>query len=631
MPAANDSTGAIATRALISEPTPEPVRSPAAEPNSARVQPVVTAAMCASGRVLGEPRLSHDGEWVVFVSIDGGRSRLVRMHVDGGPELILTTDPAPARVHPSGGGVVAWLPDSSGVVFVGSDGGLWRIGVNGGPAIELVPATEGLWAPAVSPDGRHVAYSIDQAAVWFVPLDGSRGPSRLAGSADFVIDPVWLDDRTLLWQAWDVPDMPWDRSRIECADITDGNVRPLIDAPDVQCQQPVAHPVAGMALLCDASGWLNVHRVVDDEVRPVAAEAAEHGGPTWGDRQRTLAWSPDGTRIAFCRNELGFGRLCVVEVSTGVVEEVAKAVHLALDWRGDRLVALRTGGKTPTQLVSYDTESWDRTVLARGPAAGFEAAMVEPELLTWTAVDGSVLHARHYVPTGRAGRPNRTICWIHGGPTDQWPVEFNARMVFFLARGWSVLVPDHRGSTGHGRSFTQAMRGRWGELDVSDVISAIDMIRTRELADEVVLMGGSAGGFTVLNVMATLPGLVSAAVVLYPVIDLVGLASSTHRFEAHYCESLIGPLASHAERYRSRSVDANDLYDPLLVLHGDSDRVVPVEQSRSLVARVASLRRSATLIEYPGEGHGWKNPATTIDELCRIEEFLAAHTAGGTR
>jgi dipeptidyl aminopeptidase/acylaminoacyl peptidase len=308
---------------------------------------------------------------------------------------------------------------------------------------------------------------------------------------------------------------------------------------------------------------------------------------------------------------------------------MAKAVHASLDWQGDRLVALRTGGKTPTQLVSYDTAGsgpWDRTILARGPVAGFEAAMVEPDLVTFPSADGVVLHARLYRSVTST---QRLICWVHGGPTDQWPVEFNARMAFFLARGWSILVPDHRGSTGHGRAYTQAMRHRWGELDAVDVISAIDAAAEQSWGTTIALMGGSAGGFTVLNVASMIPGLVSAAVVLYPAIDLVDFAAATHRFEAHYCTSLVGPLPESAALYRERSVDPTGIFDPLLVLHGDGDEVVPVSQSRELVATLLRLGRQAELVEYADEGHGWRRPATMIDELTRVEAFLDAHCIGG--
>ena len=109
----------------------------------------------------------------------------------------------------------------------------------------------------------------------------------------------------------------------------------------------------------------------------------------------------------------------------------------------------------------------------------------------------------------------------------------------FLARGWTVLAPNHRGSTGYGRAYSEAMRDQWGVLDVSDTLAALRAIIEAGWgrADRLTLMGASAGGFTVLGVLAANPGLVRAAVVLYPVCDLND--DDTHRFEAHYFDSLV--------------------------------------------------------------------------------------------
>ena len=78
-------------------------------------------------------------------------------------------------------------------------------------------------------------------------------------------------------------------------------------------------------------------------------------------------------------------------------------------------------------------------------------------------VDGTTLHARRYV----AGH-GRMLCWVHGGPTDQWQVEFRPRIAYWWSRGWDVLVVDPRGTTGHGREYQRALNGHWGRLDVDD-------------------------------------------------------------------------------------------------------------------------------------------------------------------
>ena len=142
----------------------------------------------------------------------------------------------------------------------------------------------------------------------------------------------------------------------------------------------------------------------------------------------------------------------------------------------------------------------------------------------------------------------------------------------------------------------------------------------------VVLMGGSAGGFTALLVAALHPDLVHGVIALYPVTDLLDLAATTHRFESGYHLRLVGPLPEAAARYRERSpvTVAAQIRAPVLLLHGSADRSVRPEQSAALAARLADGERHV----YEGEGHGWRRAATVADELARIDAFLTTHGLG---
>ncbi len=268
--------------------------------------------------------------------------------------------------------------------------------------------------------------------------------------------------------------------------------------------------------------------------------------------------------------------------------------------------------------------------MARGPVGGFEAIdLPEPTAVTWEADDGATIHGRLFEPTAPSATgedPPPLLVWIHGGPTGQTTVAWNNRLPFFLERGWSVLLPDHRGSTGHGRAYVQAMAGRWGDLDTSDTAAGMRAAAERGWGDakRMVPMGGSAGGFTVLNLLAHHPDLCAAGIDLFGVADLFDLNETTHRFEAHYLHSIVGPLPAAADAYRDRSPlhVADRITSPLLILQGDADEVVPPAQSRMIADRLQALGRTVELHFYEGEGHGWLRPETMIDELGRIESFL---------
>lgn len=605
------------------------------------LEATVTAAMCAYGRTLAEPRSSPDGTRVAFLANVLGRGAIVVVPLAGGPELTVTSGPPPRPAAAYGGGAFDWAPDGASIVYAAVDGGLWLVPAAGGrprPVVERSSAGAAT-APAVSPDGTRVAYLVDAHHVAVAPLaEGGPWPVRLSAGADFCFDPAWSPDGTLVaWHEWDVPAMPWDASRVVVAPA-DGAAPPVTVAggDGVSTAQPRFSPAGDrLGFLSDATGWLNLWSAAPDGsgAAPLVDEPFEHGDPTWGPGQRSWAWSPDGRSVALCRNEAGFGALHLVDLDGpdgGGRRELGRGVHGGLSWIGDTLVAVRSGARTPAQVVAYAVDGGGRRTVARGPVGGFEeAGLVEPEAVTWDGDDGGTVHGRRYRPARPAATPPPMILWVHGGPTSQWPVTFNARIAYFLDRGWAVLVPDHRGSTGHGRAYAQAMAGRWGELDVADCAAGMRAAADRGWADprRMVPMGGSAGGFTVLNLLAHHPDLCAAGVDLFGVTDLFELDETSHRFEAHYLHSVVGPLPEAADRYRERSpVNVVDrITAPLLVLHGSDDQAVPPAQSAAIAER---LRARGGVVEhhvYAGEGHGWLRPETVVDELERVESFLRRH------
>lgn len=609
---------------------------PDAVPRSRPVGAPIPVEWCLDGRDLTEPRLAPDGGDVAFVMRWRGASAIVVVPVSGGPERLLTTAPSPSPGRGMGGGCFDWLPDSSGVVYAASDGELWCQPL-AGPPRRLTAFERTCRAPSVSPDGCFVVVVVDEAEVWQVPLDGTAPagratPARLDDGADeFCFDPdVSADSARVAWVGWNPPSMPWDAAHAVTVQLGSGELERWRPA-DASVQQPRWCPDGALACVHDASGWLNVH--IDGEA--VLDDDAEHAGPTWGMGNRSYALSPDGTAIAFTRNERGYGALCLLDRRTGSRREVARGVHGQLSWRDGVLTALRTGARTPTQVVAYDTEGWTRTSLAVGPVAGWDhVELPEPDTVTVRVASGT--GDDHEVPARRyVADTGRLLCWIHGGPTDQWQVDFRPRISYWWSRGWDVLVVDPRGSTGHGRRHQQALNGGWGRFDVDDTAALIRHAHAAGWSspDRTVVIGASSGGLTVLGLLADHPDLIAGAVASYPVSDLADLASATHRFEAHYTDTLIGPPDDPATPAllleRSPLHHADRIAGPLLLFHGSEDPVVPVSQSELLAARVRAGGGRVDDVVYEGEGHGFRDPDNQRDEYARIERFLDSITAAG--
>lgn len=602
------------------------------------MDPTITALAVGRTRTVAEPRWSPGGARLGWIESFGGRADLVVAATDGSrPPTSVTPDIAVTGVGAYGGGAWCWGTDDE-IVYAAADGRLVVVPADGGAA-RLLSRAGRAFAPVAA--GGSVFFGLDEGDACHiarVALDGSTWPARVSSGGDFAWDPS-ASPSSVAWLEWDLPSMPFDESRILLAPRAGaGEPRIVAGGGAVSVGQPRFSPDgARLAFVSDTSGWWNVWVADADgsNARRVLDEAHDHAGPTWSPGQRSFAWSPDGSAIALARNEDGFCRLVVVDVSGDVpvpasaVREISKGWHHSLDWGVNGIVSIRSGARTPPTVAVIDPVTADRRVLARGAPAGIERTTVEPEVVTWPSADATVhglLYRPHESALG-AGTAPPMLVLVHGGPSDQATAGWQPRVAYFVDRGWAVLRPDHRGSTGFGREYVQALRERWGDLDVVDTAAGIRAAAERGWCDpdRVAIMGGSAGGLTTLMVCAQHGTLVRAGVSAFGVTNLFDLAETTHRLESRYIDWLVGELPEAADRYREYSPEthAAAIKVPVLVLQGDADNVVPPAQAQTMVDAVRAGGGTVEHHVYEGEGHGWSRPETVTDELERVEAFLS--------
>ena len=601
----------------------------------------VTAGMVARVRALAEPHWSPDGAWLAYLESFDGRGDVMLVPADGGPARRLTADPGAQPTASYGGGMLTWL-DKETVLFVAPDGQLHALPVDGGPTRQLTHVDGRVSAPTASPDGKRVACMVttksDQHIAIVDPM-GAEWPRRASREGDFVFDPSWSAEGSLAWQEWSVPDMSWDASRIWL--LSPDGERRVVDggrdgtAEPVSATQPRFSPDGRtLAYLSDRSGWWNLwlYDPATSERRQLVHDEAEQGGPTWGPGGMRFAWSPDGTQIAVDRSSGGYSGISIVDAAGGQIRPLGPqdGSVQAVSWspRGDTLAVIWGRADRPTSLATLDASMGGLSVVAHGAPAGFEAAKTPlPEAITWTSSDGATVHGLLHRPAGVERPP--AIVRVHGGPTGHVEAGFDARTSYYLDRGWAVLQVNYRGSSGYGRAYRQALHDNWGVLDVEDTVSGARAIAERGLVDgqRMAVMGGSAGGYTVLLSMALHPEVFAAGVDLFGVADLFALSEDTHRFEAHYLDTIVGLLPATYDRYRERSpvAVADRIKRPLLILQGDKDDVVPLAQSEAIYKAVQKNGVDVEMKVYEGEGHGWRRLATVLDELERVDRFLRRH------
>jgi dipeptidyl aminopeptidase/acylaminoacyl peptidase len=245
-----------------------------------------------------------------------------------------------------------------------------------------------------------------------------------------------------------------------------------------------------------------------------------------------------------------------------------------------------------------------------------DVAVGEP--FTLTGRSGRAVHGTLFRPTLRGTHGPEVsapplVTWCHGGPTSSCQAGFDVTLQFFTTRGFAVACVDYAGSSGYGRDYRCALWGQWGIADSEDCLDAARYLADRGEIDpqRMAVRGGSAGGMTALNALAAGEGF-AACVSWYGVTDLLGLVATTHDFEAHYTDRLIGPLPQTRPLYEERSPvhRASAMGGSVLLLQGTEDAVVPPAQAEGMRAALEAVGTRCDLEFFEGEGHGFRRADT---------------------
>jgi dipeptidyl aminopeptidase/acylaminoacyl peptidase len=172
-----------------------------------------------------------------------------------------------------------------------------------------------------------------------------------------------------------------------------------------------------------------------------------------------------------------------------------------------------------------------------------------------------------------------------------------------------VLDVNYGGSTGYGRAYRERLRGQWGVVDVDDCCNGAQHLVALGKADgdRLVIDGGSAGGYTTLCAL-TFRNTFKAGASLYGVSELEILARDTHKFEARYLDSIVGPYPEAQELYAARSPInfVQQLNCPVIFFQGDEDKIVPPNQAELMVEALRQKGLPVAYVLYPGEQHGFR-------------------------
>lgn len=310
------------------------------------------------------------------------------------------------------------------------------------------------------------------------------------------------------------------------------------------------------------------------------------------------------------------------------------AITYVIDWSDDekRFLVWSSSGSDPGRYFLLDRTTWKMHAVVDPFPHIDPAAMAEVKPVRYQARDGLALHGYLTLPRGQSGKGLPLIVMPHGGPFERDHWEYDPIVQFLANRGYAVLQPQFRGSTGYGKDFVAKGYGEWGRKMQDDVDDGVDWLARSGQIDprRVCIVGASYGGYAAMWGAIRNPERYRCAASLAGVSDLPALLKYDKKlFSAprYYKEwrTQVGGEGKIDLRAVSPLSFAAQVRVPMLIGHGEKDQRVPPKQSHEMVDALNDAHAIVSSVFLKNSGHGFDSSADLQEWLGRLEEFLAQY------
>lgn len=539
--------------------------------------------------------VSRDGKWLYFTQDVGGNEYpdIYRVPVGGGTVENLTNTPdrrEDSMLAGPAGGLVALST---------------KLKTEGQTNVAVMDATGQIRALTAEKDP---AYNW-AAVAW---IDGGKAIVANRTNVEGTVSEVW---------------------RI---DVATGGATKLLAKPKTLYQATGATPDgATLAITTDeGTGQLHagVYAVASKKWRWLPATP-------WEESSDII--TPDGKTMIVRTNNDGRSTLSRVDLAT-----MAKA-DLALDPGrngtvglqpvspdGTRMFVTRSGADSPTTLYSYDLAANSATALAPTAMASLTPALLpKSAIVTYKSFDGTPISAVVTIPFNlKRDGSNPAIVLPHGGPTGQAQDGFSRYATAFATRGYVVIQPNFRGSTGYGKAFQEANVKDLGGGDLKDTVAAKSFLVQSGYVDpkRVGIFGGSYGGFMTLMAIGRTPDEFAAAVQWFGIINWRTMYRDQDELLRAYQRALLGTPDENPDVYDASSplTYIKAAKAPLLSLQGENDIRVPRGQAQEVADILKAKGNTVETVFYAAEGHGFQKRETQLDALRRTIGWFDKYLKG---
>lgn len=573
--------------------------------------------------------ISPDGKSIVFSWNKSGKWELWQMLPEKGAGLFPTKLPielggskfAP-RFSPNGRQLAFALDlDGSESFHIG------LFDLDNGTAKDLTPDIAYAYQPnfSWSMDGKTLAVLSDmkgQFAAYLLPLDGE--PQRLLKNIFRPCwDAAWSPDgqRVAIEAEYSASDrsiflVPTNRPRKGPKPYT---IQVKVNEQPVNAQHPAWSPDSTtLAFSAEHGEW---HKIGLLNLQNLQVTWLTEG--TGDDTQP--AWSQDGKSIGWIHSQ-GAATWFQIKHSNGLIQQskVGDGVHSFPRFTPDGIVMLYEDPQHPCDLWRLDLEKNSFTQLTDSrPPEVISTPLLQPEEVWFPGMDGVQVPAMLY----RAQNSTCAVIQIHGGPNWHLQYMWQPLISHMVSRGWTVLAPNYRGSTGYGRQWQMASRYDMGGVDTDDCAAGVDFLIQNGLAlpDRIAVTGRSHGGYLTMTCLTKYPDRFAAGAAVVPFLNWFKSHTRSREDLQHWNIENMGDPEDHRNLWHERSpyFFLDRIKAPVQLICGAHDPRCPASESIDAHDKLVELGKEVELLLYQDEGHTFLKIENVVDAELKLVNFLA--------
>ena len=573
------------------------------------------------------PAWSPDGEWIAFISLRTDSANVWRIRLAGG-EAEQVTDVK------SGVAAFRWAPDGNQMAFTMPD----------------PPTEEEERRKEEKDDAFVVGENLKEVHLYVIPIetDGAEREARRLTESGLSVFGLfsgtpfdWSPDGTLIAFAHaPTPKVDdWTDTDISVAEVASGAVRDLVKTNAAEGQPRYSPDGRWIAFTAsdDPPTWAFTSRV---HLIPASGGDPHPLAESYDEQPGIVGWSHDGRLIYVSETHRTVSRLGALPVDGGSPVDIsADDVMVSGARLNDPGTHVGFMSETPHNPPEAFMTALDRFRPAQVSSVQDlpDVPIGETEVVTWMSTDGTEIEGLLTYPVNYTeGTRVPLLVIVHGGPTGVFMQRFIANrgaypIASFAENGFAILRCNVRGSSGYGHEFRYANYNDWGGGDYRDIMSGVDAMIERGIADpeRLGVMGWSYGGYMTSWVI-TQTHRFKAASVGAGVTNLMSF-TGTADIQGFIPDYFDGEYWDVFDNWRTHSAMFNvkGVTTPTLIQHGENDARVPVTQGYELYHALKRQGVEVKMVVYPRQPHGIQEPRLQLDAMRRNLEWFIAR--GGTR